>query len=202
MAKKINLDDGQVNGAADASEAYVGNGPNFTKSFPAKDVVDLQINDVRFDQAQRKSGQNGVLYLLIHLLFHADHSGSGFKTDTDISGGIARRERQLQPWDGGAEGIELSSGLETMTSSSGPWDQFATNDRITGLRSNYDESFYTTELDRSHPDFKKREAEAEKIAREIMGSSVMNSHVAEERGLKVPEDNGEDEEAKSVFLHT
>jgi hypothetical protein len=61
MVKKINLDDGQVNGATDTSEAYVGNGPNFTKSFAAKDVVDLQVNDVRFDQTQRKPGQNGVL---------------------------------------------------------------------------------------------------------------------------------------------
>jgi PAB1-binding protein PBP1 len=119
---------------------------------------------------------------------------SRFKTDTDISGGFAARERQLQRWDAGTEAADLTTGLES--SNSGPWDQFATNEQKFGLRTNYDESFYTTKIDRSHPQFKEREAEAERIAREIEGSSAMNSHIAEERGLKMPEDNGEDEEAK------
>jgi hypothetical protein len=76
------------------------------------------------------------------------------------------------------------------------WDQFEANKRLYGVTTNYDESFYTTTIDKSHPQYKEREARAERLAREIEGSAAINSHVAEERGLKVPEDNGEDEEAK------
>ena len=75
------------------------------------------------------------------------------------------------------------------------WDQFETNERLYGLKTNYDESFYTTTIDKSHPDYKKRAAEADRIAREIEGTSTMNAHVAEERGQKVA-DSGLDEESK------
>lgn len=76
------------------------------------------------------------------------------------------------------------------------WDQFEVNERIFGLTTNYDESYYTTTIDKSRPDFKEREAQAARIAREIESSAVMNSHVAEERGLKMSSEDGEDEESK------
>ena len=39
-------------------------------------------------------------------------------------------------------------------------------------------------------------AKAEKLAREIEGSNPMNAHVAEERGGKVVDESGLDEEEK------
>lgn len=85
--------------------------------------------------------------------------------------------------------------LETSTDTTG-WDQFETNERLFGARSNYDETFYTTRIDRSDPTYKQKEAQAARIAREIEGTDVDNAHVKEERGLTVPGDAGEDEEAK------
>lgn len=76
------------------------------------------------------------------------------------------------------------------------WDQFEVNSRLYGVQSDYDESFYTTTIDKTNPRYKQLEAEAERIAREIEGSSVMNAHVAEERGLKPVDDSGLDEEMK------
>jgi hypothetical protein len=118
---------------------------------------------------------------------------SGFKTDTDISGGVVGRQRELQQWEGSAEtGVDLS--LDDHGGK--PWDQFEANERLYGLRTNYDESFYTTTIDKSHPEYKEREAKAERLAREIEGTSSMNAHVAEERGQKAADDSGLDEEAK------
>lgn len=83
-------------------------------------------------------------------------------------------------------------------SSGGAWDQFAENERLFGLKTDYDETIYTTVIDKSHPDFHKRVAEADKKAREIEGTATSNRHVAEERitdNLAV-DDSGLDEEDK------
>ena len=81
------------------------------------------------------------------------------------------------------------------SNNAGTWDQFATNNQLFGAQSTYDESLYTTAINRSAPSFKRREAEAQRIAREIEGSTSSNAHVREERGHAVEHD-GEDEEAK------
>ncbi len=78
------------------------------------------------------------------------------------------------------------------------WDQFETNARLYGVQTDYDESFYTTTIDKTNPQYKQIEAKAERIAREIEGSSAMNAHVAEERSLKSLDDSGLDEEMKQV----
>jgi PAB1-binding protein PBP1 len=104
----------------------------------------------------------------------------------------------LKPWDGGADtAVDLA--LDGPNSKK-PWDQFEANERLYGVTTNYDESFYTTTIDKSHPKYKEREAEAERLAKEIEGSAVLNSHVAEERGLKAQDDPGEDEESKYVSV--
>ena|SRR5579871_4869574 len=116
----------------------------------------------------------------------------GFRTDTDISGNIAGRERELQKWEPSVEAaVDLSLG-----DGGQGWDQFETNARLYGVQTDYDESFYTTTIDKTNPRYKQIEAEAERIAREIEGSSVMNAHVAEERGVKSLDDSGLDEEMK------
>jgi PAB1-binding protein PBP1 len=78
------------------------------------------------------------------------------------------------------------------------WDQFEANERLFGVKTDYDENIYTTAIDKSHPDYNKRYADADRKAREIEGSVAQNSHVAEERvvdNLNV-DDSGQDEEDK------
>jgi PAB1-binding protein PBP1 len=88
--------------------------------------------------------------------------------------------------------------LESGRNQSGTWDQFAVNERLFGLKTDYDENIYTTTIDRSHPDYQKRLAEADRKAREIENSDSVNRHVLEERirdHLTI-DDSGLDEEDK------
>lgn len=111
---------------------------------------------------------------------------TAFRTDTDISGKPKPgRERELQAWQPSpsdstlppASGDDLTFG----TSSGGgggsggangnSWDQFAVNEKLFGVKTNFDEDVYTTKLDRSAADFKEREKRAQKLANEIIGVS-------------------------------
>jgi len=123
-------------------------------------------------------------------------NGETFRTDADISqrkgGG---RERELQQWSAGPD-VALSTDDDTF----GPlnntsWDQFAVNEKLFGVKTNFDENLYTTKLDRSAADFKERERQAQRIANEIIGSATNNPHIAEERNLNV-DDSGVNEEDK------
>lgn len=110
----------------------------------------------------------------------------------------------MQRWQPSADhdaGLALEDhddGNLNMTGSNGAWDQFETNERLYGVKSDYDENLYTTVIDRSDPLYKERSARAEKIAREIESSNAMNAHVAEERGGFRIDDSGRDEEEKCV----
>jgi hypothetical protein len=167
----------QTNGTGEASDDYVGVGDYHVMSFDMSDVADFNVNNVVLDKSQSK-GQNGT---------------AGFRTDTDISGNMAIRERNLQKWE--PTEIDPSLTLES-TGRSSEWDQFSTNERLFGVKSNYDETFYTTTIDRSDPQYTQKAARAEKIAREIEASSALNSHVREERGGHTAADEGGDEEDK------
>lgn len=87
----------------------------------------------------------------------------------------------------------------SLDDSKGGWDQFEANERLYGVKSDYDENIYTTTIDRSNPLYKQRLAQAEKIAQEIVESNALTAHVAEERGQTNPGDSGMDEEDKYVF---
>ncbi|KAI7887638.1 LsmAD domain-containing protein [Mucor mucedo] len=117
-----------------------------------------------------------------------------FKTDTDISGKSDIKERELHKWapaeDENALGL-LEGDLES--SAGGSWDQFAANEKLFGLKTDFDEEIYTTTLNRSAPGYKDREKRAIKMANEIQKTSTTNVHMMEERGM-VTEDNGMDEE--------
>jgi PAB1-binding protein PBP1 len=133
------------------------------------------------------------------LTIHGDAGApAGFKTDADISGNAALRERELHRWQPDEQpGVGL--GLEDPSTDNGPgWNQFEANERLFGVRSDFDENIYTTRLDRSHPEYERRATEAARIAAEIEGQSTigLSAHVAEERGLAVPDDSGMDEEDK------
>ncbi|KAF2651361.1 hypothetical protein K491DRAFT_607077 [Lophiostoma macrostomum CBS 122681] len=180
MVKRVQpATESQVNGASETLDDYVGQGDDNVMSFDIGDVADFHVANVVLDKSQSK-GQNGIT--------------SGFRTDTDISGNAALRERNLQKWEPSAD-TNVNMSLED-TGRSSKWDQFSTNEQLFGVKSNYDESYYTTTIDRSNPQYAERAARAEKIAREIESSSALNAHVREERGHSSNEDKGVDEEER------
>ncbi|AAW43699.1 hypothetical protein CNBE4880 [Cryptococcus deneoformans B-3501A] len=121
-------------------------------------------------------------------IVHGEHKG--FQTDTDISRTAGPVERELQPWvPDGPSPPPLSNGesgnadFETFgTTNNITWDQFETNERLFGAKTDFKEELYTTKLNKSGPDFHKREKEAERLAKQIMGQTSKNAHIAEERG--------------------
>ncbi|KAL6824004.1 hypothetical protein V8C40DRAFT_28848 [Trichoderma camerunense] len=120
---------------------------------------------------------------------------SSFRTDTAISNGRFGAQRTLQPWIPDKNDA-IDGSLEKSTSTAG-WDQFAENERLFGLKTDYDENIYTTAINKDHPQYRERIAAAEKKAREIERSAAMTAHVAEERvmdysGPKGADDNEED----------
>jgi len=134
-------------------------------------------------------------------------NGDSFKTDTDISQKAgSRRERELTAWSSdpssppatgtlGGLGDEATFGPGAAASNTS-WDQFAANEKLFGVKTNFDEDLYTTKLDRNAADFKEREREAQRIANEIMGSTSTNPHIREERTMDHTDDSGNNEEDK------
>lgn len=107
------------------------------------------------------------------------------------------RERELKKWDGGmGESLEDMALDSTSKHGGTGWDQFAVNEQNFGTRTTYNEDDYTTTIDRSNPEYRRRAAEADRIAREIEGSAPANAHVREERQQNASQDDGMDEEEK------
>jgi PAB1-binding protein PBP1 len=197
MVKRVQpAGEAHTNGAGEASDEYIGVGDTHVMSFDIGDVADFHVNHVLLDNKSQSKVQNGMTNesCKSQLLTLWKGASSGFRTDTDISGNMAFRERDLQKWEPSAE-TDVDLSLET-TSRSNEWDQFATNEQLFGVKTNYDENIYTTTINRSDPQYAARAARAEKIAREIEGSSASNSHMREERGQTGIDDKGGDEEEK------
>ncbi|RVX73050.1 hypothetical protein B0A52_02176 [Exophiala mesophila] len=167
----------QGNGSAFLEAAFIGASPDHALNVDIKEITDVSIPE--FATAQSTKAANG--------------SSSAFQTDADISGNQNRGERLLQRWV--PEGPDTTDFSLEQSASSGTWDQFAVNNQLFGAKSTYDESLYTTTIDRTAPSYKSREAEAERLAREIEGTSSTIAHVREERGQATGND-GEDEEDK------
>lgn len=115
------------------------------------------------------------------------------------------RERELHRWqpDEATNNLSLEeSAAGSQAGSQGQgWNQFEVNERLFGLKSDFNEDIYTTKLDRAHPLYQQREAAAARIAREIEGQTInasMNPHVAEERNIALGDDSGIDEEDRYV----
>ncbi|PSR77655.1 hypothetical protein BD289DRAFT_456608 [Coniella lustricola] len=124
---------------------------------------------------------------------------SGFQTDSTISSGRLGERRELQRWDAGDSGNGLlDGGLEDSIDSNKPWDQFAVNEKMFGLQTDYDENLYTTPLDRSRSDYREVAARADRLARRIENSNATSAHAAEERSVDHlgQTDDGADEEDK------
>ncbi|EEQ88081.2 PAB1 binding protein [Blastomyces dermatitidis ER-3] len=172
-------DHSRSNGLSDHSSPYIGSGVDHQMIFDVQDVADVCVENVSTVGIAAKE-QNGA--------------PTGFKTDTDISGGQAVRERELQRWEPGTDApVDLS--LESAGSTS--WDQFEVNERLFGATTSYDENLYTTRIDRSDPSYKRKEAEAARIAREIESSETDNAHLREERGLVAENDYANEEDKYS-----
>ncbi|KAF9084487.1 hypothetical protein BGX23_010486 [Mortierella sp. AD031] len=148
----------------------------------AKDCMAIHVIGVDFVPSERAGPERG--------------EREGFKTDTDISRSGDIRERDLKKW--APEEHTSYGGIEDDLGDSGhhsgvSWDQFAVNERLFGVRTDFDEEIYTTKLDRTGADYKAREQQAIQIAQEIQQSVSNNVHMREERGLAV-DDSGLDEE--------
>jgi len=122
-------------------------------------------------------------------------NGDTFRTDTDIGqkkGPV--RERELQAWQPGGDVPNLTQDEAFNTTGNVSWDQFAVNEKLFGVKTNFDEDAYTTRLDRSAPDYKEKERKALRIASEILGTATTNLHVLEERGHIVEDADSNEEE--------
>lgn len=134
-----------------------------------------------------------------------------FRTDTEITGAQESSDvRSLQRW---SDEMEIAQELEPIVSNGNTaWDQFTTNEKLFGAKSNYDEEIYTTRLDRSGKDFKDRERKAGILAQQILSVSLLyipynfsyvaiqgstgNIHIAEERNQEATSNGMLDEEDK------
>ncbi|KAI8579049.1 hypothetical protein K450DRAFT_243621 [Umbelopsis ramanniana AG] len=152
-----------------------------TMIIQAKDLIEITAVDVDFNAATKPLVDKDT-----------------FKTDVDISGrGSDIRERELHRWNPEVHSSDDLKGLEDADTfgdtTTVNWDQFAANEKLFGLKTNFDEEIYTTRLDRSAPDYKTREKRAAEMAAEIQKSASTNVHVMEERGAQM-DDSGMDEE--------
>ncbi len=102
---------------------------------------------------------------------------------------MAVRERELKRWTP-SEDTNVDLSLES--SNGGAWDQFAANEEKFGLKSDYNEDFYTTSLDRTSANYRQNEAKAARLAREIEGAGARSNRARDE------EEGDEDEEEKYV----
>ena len=188
-----------ANGVSDVKSPYLGSEPDHIMVFSAKDIVDVSVASLSTTDVQAKSSNgrfSGIRHIQQSVIrLTGPYVGTAeFRTDTDISGNFAARERTLKRWEPAAEpDVDLS--LESSAGAAG-WDQFEANERLFGATTNYDETFYTTRIDRSDPSYKRKEAEAARIAREIESSDTNNAHVREERSQVVTGGDTVDEEEK------
>ncbi|KAG0353670.1 hypothetical protein BGZ54_002098 [Gamsiella multidivaricata] len=148
----------------------------------AKDCTAINVVGVDFLPQERPGPERG--------------EREGFKTDTDISRSGDIRERDLKKWapEEHTAFLDIEGDLgDGHHNGRAGWDQFAANERLFGVKTDFNEELYTTKLDRSGADFKAREQQAIQIANEIQQSVSNNVHLREERGLTV-DDSGLDEE--------
>ncbi|ODV89784.1 hypothetical protein CANCADRAFT_58627 [Tortispora caseinolytica NRRL Y-17796] len=123
-------------------------------------------------------------------------ASASIRTDTDISRTEASLEakfKELQPWKPDSD-TPMISLEDSSPSSATKWDQFAANEKLFGVKSTYNEDFYTTKIDRTGADYKEREERAAQLAKEIESSADGGDrHIREER-LGITEGEDIDEE--------
>jgi hypothetical protein len=78
------------------------------------------------------------------------------------------------------------------------WDQFKVNEKLFNVKGDFDESIYTTALDKSQVSIKDKQ-KAEQLAREIESSTTQNIHQAEERNQAFNQDYDEEDRYSGVL---
>lgn len=169
-------------------------------SFQRKDIGDARLlsnNSGKSDGRNANGTHCTIATSVFERLTPFLGSRTGFRTDAAISNSRGGVGRDLQRWEPDTKVVD--AGLTLERSSDGSWDQFKVNERLFGLTTDYDESIYTTTIDKSHPNYQQRMAAADKKAREIERSVATTSHVAEERIMDfVGGDDERNEEDKYV----
>ncbi|CAG8493176.1 3224_t:CDS:10, partial [Cetraspora pellucida] len=141
----------------------------------ARDLMEIYATGVDFSLSEKTSTER-----------------EGFRTDSDISGRNEIRERELHKWTPDETGEAMKE------SANASWDQFAVNEQLFGLKTDYNEEIYTTKLDRSKADYKERERKAINLANEITRESTTNTHMLEERGHIVEDQMDEEDRYGAV----
>lgn len=156
----------------------------------ADKVSNLHVKSIRLEQSSRAE--------------------DSFQTDTDISSGGANVKDELvmagNAWTSAGVEVERNGraglfGTKTgdLSGKIGQWDQFQANEKKFGVKASFDENLYTTSLDKSTVD-KKKQQEAERLAREIESQATSNMHLAEERGQAVEGDYDEEDLYSGVLV--
>jgi len=178
-----------------------------TVIIPVKKVVHVQAKNVNLDRPTANGGPG----------FTAPNAKKDVVTDTQISGAKLDNDRELvsagSAWTSGGKGqgggLDDNKGGMTragfgtarptgLKGNIGQWDQFRANEELFNVQASYDENLYTTELDKASIDAKKVAA-AERIAKEIEGTTSTNMHIAEERGHVVETDLDEEDRYSGVL---
>ena len=125
----------------------------------------------------------------------------GFRTDVEISGAKDGKGKDLvaagSAWTTGrADARKMTAG--GLGGNIGEWDQFKANEQLFNVSATFDENLYTTELDHSQIDERKR-LEAQRLAKEIENTASSNIHIAEERGQVVQGDYDEEDRYSGVL---
>ncbi|KAJ3227096.1 hypothetical protein HDU81_006898 [Chytriomyces hyalinus] len=136
-------------------------------------------------------------------LSHAkDIAADAFQTDAAIGARMGEfgKERELVQW--ADDAVEDENRENSLGSAGTKWDQFAANERLFGVETDFREEIYTTIIDKSDPNFKKKEAEALRLAKEIESGfgKTDNIHLLEERNLIVPDDGTNEEDKYSSVI--
>ncbi len=92
-----------------------------------------------------------------------------------------------------------TAGDDALRGGIGEWDQFKANEAQFGVKASFDENLYTTSLDKTNVD-RRKQMEAERLAREIEGQTSSNMHLAEERGQALEGDYDEEDLYSGVLV--
>jgi len=121
---------------------------------------------------------------------------SQFQTDVQISATKQDRNRDLvaagSAWTSTNSRADNAPKTTFLKGDIGGWDQFKANEQLFNVQATFDENLYTTELDHSQIDARKK-LEAARLAREIETTTSSNIHLKEERGQAVEGDYDEED---------
>ncbi|KAF2223639.1 hypothetical protein BDZ85DRAFT_112264 [Elsinoe ampelina] len=149
MVRRLNAPSQQANGSSASVGSFIGEGEDHSMAFDVNDTVDLAVQRVPIGGSTSRAT-----------------NGAGFRTDVEISGNLDVREKVLQRWEPGPEDGSLSLNQDESLGS-GSWDQFAANEKLYNVRSDYDEDMYTTSIDKTNPRYRQIADRAERLAREM-----------------------------------